>query len=186
MNATSLKLTPKQTAKFFFDREAVTSLLTAKQKNVMSRSGAFVMTTARGLIRSPGKKGKSARSGAPPKSQTGLLKNHIYFAYDSKTGGVVVGPAKLNRLVDGTHSDTALRALELGGKTTGYLPAGVIVDDDGQPIRDRREALQQLRNKTATVNQQGRTTTFQINPHPFMAPAMRINADKLAAMWAGL
>lgn len=182
MNATSLKLTPKQTAKFFFDREAVTSLMTAKQKNVMSRSGAFVMTTARGLIRSPGKKGKSARSGAPPKSQTGLLRNYIYFAYDSKTNAVVVGPAKLN----GTHSDTALRALEFGGKTTGYLPAGVIVDDDGQPIRDRREALRQLRNKTATVNQRGRTTTFQINPHPFMAPAMKKNADKLAAMWAGL
>lgn len=49
----------------------------------------------------------------PPSGHTGLLRKFIMFAADVRAKDVIIGPAKLN----GTKSDTALKALEHGGQT---------------------------------------------------------------------
>lgn len=43
------------------------------------------------------RKNVSSKPGKPPFSQTGLLKQFIFFSFDPKTKTTVVGPAKLNK-----------------------------------------------------------------------------------------
>jgi len=93
--------------KLFFDRKAVTSAVDKAQRKVLSKAGAFVRRHAVRSIRSH--KGVSA-PGKPPHSHTGLLKRNIFFAYEPKRSGVVIGPVRLRE----THG-TAPRLLELGG-----------------------------------------------------------------------
>lgn len=48
--------------------------------------------------RRPPKLGRaSSKPGEPPRSQTGLLRQFIWFAYDPFSDSTVVGPVKLNR-----------------------------------------------------------------------------------------
>jgi len=96
----------------FFDRAAVLNAVDKGTKNVLSKFGAFVRTTARHSI----KKRKSASpAGSPPSSHTGLLKKFIFFGYDRDEQSVVIGPAKLNSGTNAPHT------LEHGGtsKTKG-------------------------------------------------------------------
>jgi phage gpG-like protein len=92
----------------FFDSPKVINAVDKATRNVFSKFGAFVRTTAKSSIRK--RKGTSA-PGQPPSSHTGLLKKHIYFGYDQTQKSVVIGPAKLN---GGT---SAPEILEYGGKT---------------------------------------------------------------------
>lgn len=61
--------------------------------------------------------------GQPPLERVGLLKKHIYYAWDPKENHVVVGPVKLPRLGEVPHS------LEFGMTT---LNTGI--DARGKPI----------------------------------------------------
>jgi len=113
----------------FFDRAEVTSRLSKVKKRVLSRFGAFVRTTAKQSIRrapskrktAPGAKARKQRAttsntsqpGKPPYSQTGLLKQHIYFSYDAGKDSVVIGPARLSK-----PNPDILPALEYGGAST--------------------------------------------------------------------
>lgn len=54
----------------------------------------------------------SSRPGHPPLNQTGLLRQFIFFAYDSSSDSVVIGPARLNT------ASGAPETLEYGGSTT--------------------------------------------------------------------
>jgi hypothetical protein len=54
----------------------------------------------------------SSRPGEPPRSQTGLLKQFLFFGWDPSTRSVVVGPARLNKPTN------APRVLEYGGIVT--------------------------------------------------------------------
>ena len=60
----------------------------------------------------------SSLPGTPPRSRTGLLRDHILFSYDPNSDTVVVGPALLN------SSDGAPETLEFGGTND----RGVFVD----------------------------------------------------------
>lgn len=95
----------------FFDRKAITSKVDAATRRVLSRFGAFVRTRARTSIRK--RKGISL-PGGPPHSHTGLIRRFLFFAYDRDRSSVVIGPARLNRVVD----PRALPALEYGGAST--------------------------------------------------------------------
>lgn len=96
--------------KLFFDRKAVMDAVSRAQRAVFSRIGAFIRQTARSSIRR--RKGTS-KPGRPPNSHTGLLRDHIFFAYEPERKGVVIGPIRLN-----TSDGTAPRLLESGGSTT--------------------------------------------------------------------
>ncbi|RPI76138.1 MAG: hypothetical protein EHM42_15010 [Planctomycetaceae bacterium] len=97
----------------FFDRVIITTENRATIK-ALSRMGAFIRTSARSSIRKAGKKGKTSKPGQPPRSQTGLLKKHIYFGYEGSNRSVVVGPARLG----GTSQPESVETLEHGGNAT--------------------------------------------------------------------
>lgn len=58
---------------------------------------------------------KHSEPGQPPRSITGLLRDHIYFTWDERTRSVVVGPALLN---GHDASNPIPRVLEMGGMVT--------------------------------------------------------------------
>ena len=101
----------------FFDRIKVHRHLDTRSRKVLSRFGAYVRQTAKSSIKR--RKGTSA-PGNPPFSHVGTLKRHIYFAFDSQSRSVVIGP-----VIFPGKSGKALPALEYGGKS---------VRNDGQRI----------------------------------------------------
>lgn len=96
------------TTKAFFTAEKVMRAVDRATRQSLSRFGAFVRSDARHSIR---KRKKASAPGQPPTSRTGLLKRHIYFAYDATKKSVVIGAARLN----GVAGEAAPRVLEHGG-----------------------------------------------------------------------
>jgi hypothetical protein len=93
----------------FFDRAAVMNATSRAERKVLSRFGAFVRQRARTSMKR--RKGPSP-PGKPPGVQVGLLKQHLYFAWDGVRRSVVIGPARLNQKVGEVPA-----TLEYGGPT---------------------------------------------------------------------
>lgn len=91
----------------FFDAPRVLAATTAAERAVLSRFGAFVRQRARSSIRA---RKSVSPPGSPPSSHTGLLKQFLFFAFDTERRSVVIGPVRLN----GKPGD-ALPLLERGG-----------------------------------------------------------------------
>jgi len=114
----------------FFDRRAIASALAPTERRVLGRFGGATKQTAKRSIRNAPKKLTKrsrgvvrhgtivSRPGDPPYSRTGLLKDHIYYAFDMSRRSVVIGPAKLS----GFHGEDVPHKLEHGG--TVRLPRG--------------------------------------------------------------
>lgn len=100
--------TLRDTKSLFFDRTRVMNALTAAERRVLSRFGAFVRQRARTSIR---QRTTVSAPGSPPSSHVGLLKQFIWFAYDPLRRSVVIGPVRLNAKTGGD----APRLLEYGG-----------------------------------------------------------------------
>lgn len=106
----------------FFDRGAVMNRLNDIQAKVYSKFGAYVRTAAKTSIRPSN---SISKPGMPPKSHVGLLKQHIYFAWDFITRSVVIGPllfrtaAQANLSIQGANGYTTVPSvLEYGGVVT--------------------------------------------------------------------
>lgn len=97
--------------RFVFDRKHVMDSVEKSKLKVLSRCGAFVMTTARGLIRHAKNWNDYSKPGRPPKSHLGLLKKLIVFAWEPRSRSVVIGPTRLNQ-----RDDSAPALLEFGGE----------------------------------------------------------------------
>lgn len=114
----------------FFDSEAVMKAVSAADRKVLSKFGAFVRTTARRSIRPAVVKNKKAvraakkagtktpkieyqasQPGEAPRSRQGDLKRFILFGYEPEARNVVIGPT----LVGDRASETPHR-LEYGGE----------------------------------------------------------------------
>ena len=93
----------------FFDRQAVSSAVSRAERRVLSKFGAFVRRGARSSIR---KRKSISKPGSPPSSHTGLLRDFIFFVYETQRSRVVIGPVQLNRGTD------APAILEYGGQVT--------------------------------------------------------------------
>ena len=91
----------------FFDLEKVRKSAEKSTYRQLSKAGAFVRRTAKGLIRS---QKKVSKAGNPPASHTGLLKQFIFFGLDSHKMSMFVGPVRLNR-----SDGSAPGLLERGG-----------------------------------------------------------------------
>jgi len=140
-------------ARIFFDRKDMLDRIDAATKRVFSRFGAYTRRTARQSIR---KRKKASKPGKPPSSHEGLLKRFIFFGYDRRQRSVVIGPEKLS----GPVSDTALEALEYGGRsrTSDYVwTAG----------RRRKKVFRNVK----------------IDARPFMGPAFEKEKPKLDGLW---
>lgn len=78
----------------FFDRAAVLAATNAVERKVLSRFGAFVRQRARTSMK---RRTNPAPPGQPPSAHTGLLRQHLYFAWDGNARSVVIGPVLLNQ-----------------------------------------------------------------------------------------
>jgi len=103
----------KVAAKSFFTSKEVISALDKATRKVLSKFGAFVMTTARQSIRKRGPQDVSPPY-HPPFSHTGVLKRGILFGYDILRHSVVIGPI----LAETKRTGTPPR-LEYGGTAMG-------------------------------------------------------------------
>lgn len=115
--------------KMFFDPNKVLKDMDKKTEKALGRGGAMIRQDARRLIKSAVvkrrgrlKKGQlrrtinrgSSKPGDPPFSQTGRLRENIFYFPIREFGhwNVVVGPVRLNNSTDAPHT------LEFGGSTT--------------------------------------------------------------------
>ncbi len=105
-------------ARTFFDREHVLMTMSDATYRALSKAGAFIRQTARGLIR---KRKKSSLPGRPPAGHDQeFLKNNIFFGFDEGAQTLVAGPAKLNMRRAGNIPEI----LEKGGTGTVFPYGG--------------------------------------------------------------
>ncbi len=95
----------------FFDRKKVIDAVGKDGASWLSKAGAFIRRTAKGLMKSGGKKGKVAAPGQPPRVHAGQLKDLLFFGFDTSKSTVVIGPVKFKE-------GEAPGLLEFGGTTT--------------------------------------------------------------------
>lgn len=103
-----LKFKIEESKRNFFDRAGVADAVGKATRKALSRFGAFVRTRARTSMR---RRKAASKPGSPPSAHVGLIKKFLYFAYDPEASSVVIGPVRLNGVVD----PDALPALEYGG-----------------------------------------------------------------------
>lgn len=190
----------------FFDQPAVIRAMDRATVKVFNRFSATTRLIARRSIRAIGKKGAASKPGQPPKSRTGLLREHIYYSYDPGAKSVVIGAALFAR------SSWAQSTLEHGGTIRKKNPRRTIrkVGDVGE-IRIKaaghaggRTATGQFKAASAAEVAYVRLTSgaqvdranrlneeiygpaeinAKIAPRPYMAPAFATAKEKLPAMW---
>jgi len=125
----------------------------------------------------------------PPRSHVGTLKRLIYFGFDASTASVVIGPTPF-------AAGTIPRVLELGGATTRRNPRrrNRKIGDIGE-VRIHGNAPAYARMRTAAQVERSRKiqeTLFgpytvpagDIEPRPFMGPAMRQVLPQLPTLFA--
>jgi hypothetical protein len=161
----------------FFDSEEILEATQKKQRGVLSKAGAFVRRTAKGLIR-PGK--KPSKPGRPPHTHGDHeLPQNIFFAYDNAREMVVVGPEKLNQVYfngDGQPISGAIpEVLEEGG-TIQILE--VYLEHAQKWVRA------DLRSKRKLAGRKTRLRKVKIEARPYMGPALKREIDKLPGLWA--
>ena len=106
----------------FFDRKSVIDALNKAELSVLSKFGAFLRQTAKTSIRKSNKRNDPSPAGSPPRSHDKrtpdggrakhLLREMMFFGYDSQTKSAVVGPATINKATG------APSYCEFGGKAT--------------------------------------------------------------------
>lgn len=162
-----LRLTIEAAKRSFFDRDAVTAAMEKGERRALSRFGAFLRTRARSLIR---KRKRASAPGQPPSSHVGYLRKFLFFAWDSATRSVVIGPALL-----GSKSPLPVPAVLEGGgpvsKTEYQLSGGRWVGG-GSPL------LRGARGGRPT-----RTRGGFIEPRPYMGPALEAERGALADLY---
>jgi hypothetical protein len=185
----------------FFDRKAVQTAVGKVQGANLSKGGAFVRRAAKTSLKYR-KQEQDAPAGRPPfvhrsekftlektNKRTGVktrrasspLRELLFFAFDTKTKTVVIGPAGLNKGAGQTVPE---------------------VQEDGGTVKVRR-VIRQVRGRARSRAQaeaykrlvaSGAITppprpkalqTVTIKPHPYMRPALakEIAAGKIAAVW---
>jgi hypothetical protein len=154
--------------KMFFDRPKVVKALKSTNRRILSKTGAFIRTSARGSIKTRSYESTSS-PGSPPYDHTGFALQRInrqrkkaglqrikrsqgsfnqglraiLFAYEPSTESVIVGPVKF-----GGSGRTVPSVLEYGGTTTNW-----------------------------------KKETMRVQKRPFMEPAMKKELPSLPAKW---
>jgi hypothetical protein len=144
--------------KFFFDRQAVMTAMSAADRRALSKAGAFIRQRARSSMR---KRKRISQPGSPPSAHAGHLRKFLFFSYDPGTHSVVIGPAKMSTKAEGVSSVPNL--LEFGGTVT--VRKTRTIHSKGQ----------------VTVLKAGQTLTYRARP--YMGPALRAEKDQLSSAW---
>lgn len=167
-----------QAKSFFFDSDRVLRAVSAARRKVLSKAGAFVRRTAKGLIR---KSKHPSKAGRPPHSHTDILKRFLYFAYEPSRDSVIIGPAKTNQIFFGGDGEpvtgTVPEVLEYGGSIT--------VEEAFNPSAKKwyRRDIRYRRAGTQ-AEWKRRRRTVQIEARPYMGPALAKEMDNFPELWA--
>jgi hypothetical protein len=157
----------------FFDRPVIRDF-DRKAGKVLSRFGAFVRTRARSLLNKKGtKKNPTSKPGEPPRKQTGILRQFVFFAYDPSEKSVIIGPAKTNQIFFDQAGKpvrgTVPEVLEYGGQIT-------ILETELSPGNWQRA---DLRSRRRLAERPSRLRTVNIAARPYMGPAFDAELPKL-------
>ena len=148
--------TVAQVKKLFFDTRKVISAMDRATRKAMGHFGGYVRKTAKNSMhRAPG----PSAPGTPPNVHVGLIKEHVYYAYDPVGRSVVIGPAKL-KSKSPYGEVTVPEVEEYGGDVQG-----VSVEGHGRArkkVRVRRHYPER----------------------PFMRPAFEEAKQRLSTFWA--
>lgn len=156
----------------FFDRAVVFGALSKARRKALSRIGAFVRQRARTSIR---KRGGVSPPGGPPYSHEGLLRKHIYFAYDRVRESVVIGPS-VNPPSPGRRTGpTVPELLEYGGKIPGDGSEIFVSTGPGRDAKGRH-----TKGGRTRITLDG---TLNYKPRPFMGPAFAKEQPGFAQIW---
>lgn len=164
--------------KQFLDRPAVIAAIGAARARVLTRSAAYVRQIARRSLR---RRKQASAPGSPPSvhssNPTINLKN-IQFAWDAASGHMIVGPVGVDnyRPDVAEQTDAAVPGLLEHGGTVRLLVAYDARHEDGYLPRTQAQV---------TFADHVRTASFRMRPRPFMAPALKVAAPKLAEFWKG-
>lgn len=153
--------------KGFFDSAEVLRRLSAGERRVLSKWGAFVRTAAQRSIR---KRKKPSAPGQAPSSHEGSLRRLIMMAYDAARRSVVAGPLAFRGKAG---VSVVPRVLEEGGPITNTLvrlPGGRLVGPNS-PLLKGAPGGRETVVKSATIA-----------PRPYMGPAAAKVNGQLAPM----
>ena len=175
----------------FFDRDVLVAACDKATRDVLSKFGAYVRTTAKQSIKkSPfatkKERGqeridfsrKTSTPGSPPFSQTGGLKKGIFFSYDRQARRVVIGPARFH-----SGKGTAPAVLEYGGSvgSRGNLRRTIRRVGDGGEIEVGGWFC-----ATTKVNREGRQVTYvKLRTQAQADRANRLNEELYGPMTLG-
>ena len=116
-------ITLKMSRLSFFDSKVVLRAVDRSKRKAQSKLGSYMRRSARQLLR---KRKRSARHGEPPSMHVGFIKRFLFFAWDSVSESVVIGPALI--VGKSLRNDTVPHLMEAGGmigkrgKTRNYAP----------------------------------------------------------------
>lgn len=159
----------------FFDKQLVIKAVGKSTAAVMSKAGAFIRRTARGLIR---KRKRTSKPGEPPSSHTGVLKQFIYFAFDPRAGSVVIGPAKTNQVFFKGNGEPVT------GAVPGILEHGGSIRILERRLRNGKWVRADLRSKRKLANYKTRLRKVSVAARPYMGPALAKEAPKFPSLFA--
>lgn len=181
--AVSLGMKVNKAKSLFFDRPRVIAATDRAKRRTLGRAGGYVRLVAQRSIR---KRTGVSRPGNPPHSHAPhLLRKLIFYVWDQRRDGVVIGPAKLNS----TLYDDALEMLEYGGATKRRL---LVINRaaDGDSYVD---ASGRLRGKGGKFlggpavqfrhSDKAPLVTTRYRARPFMGPALEKSRSKIAEFW---
>jgi len=161
----------------FFHRALIIDPVERAKHQYLSKAGAFIRRDAKGLIR---RAKKPSRPGNPPHDHTGLLRERIFFAEDTTTGHMLVGPEKTNQVFFAGD----------GQPVTGTVPE-ILEQPEGGDIQVlevysdhfKKWVRADLRSKRKLAGRKTRLRRVHIESRPFMAPALAKNVDKFPDLW---
>lgn len=195
--AVRLRIMPDKRLTFFDDAQ-VMAAVAKKERQALSKFGAFVRTRSRSSLRYIGKRAAARNEvsapGKPPflhRSKSGgdsPLKALLFFAYDHAEKSVVIGPAVFpSRAKSQPTGGTIPGTLEKGGTVTVVKRIPVKSGARQASPRQKEAFLRKVKDGSITVQRKFTEKRESKNyaARPFMAPALKAEIPNFLPLFGG-
>lgn len=167
----------------FFDRQAVIKAVERVEHRTMSKSLAYIRTTARTRVLRRRK--KASQPGSPPsvhsRDNFATLKN-IWFAYDQRRSSGVVGPVKLN-------GNQSAYAFPNGNTVPGLLEGGgsMTVTEESWKSENKWRPARRIKSRRSH-GKKFRKRRVTVKPRPFMQVALdrEVQNGNVVSAWTNV
>lgn len=184
----------------FFDRPKVLASAADATRSVLSRFGAFVMTTAR---HSMPRRMKRSEPGQPPSAHKGTLRDNIFFAFDEAKNSVVIGPVPLGAgVAPGVleHGGWAMLKsqrkrrvvgqsgeIRIGGRRSKTTRSVILPNNNRVQVTYAKLHTGLQADRANLINEQlygpDRARLVWVEARPYMAPAEEKEMAQLDSLW---